>query len=65
MKITRTFFKRRQIKSSKGGFIWEFENSYELSLKLSSIILLSAKEYLVIEDSLQEGPIETIEIEKF
>lgn len=63
MKITRTVFNRRQIKSSEGGFIWELENSYELSPKLSSMILASAKEYLVIENSLQEGQIETIAVE--
>ena len=37
---------RRQTKSSEGEFIWELENSYELSPKLSEEILITAKECL-------------------
>jgi Protein of unknown function (DUF1670) len=63
MKLRRTFFNRRQIKSSEGEFIWELENSYELSPKLSSLILLTAKECLLREYSLKEGQIEITAIE--
>jgi len=52
MKITKTvFFNRRQIKSSEGGFIWELENSFELSPKLSSLILMTAKECLIRKET--------------
>jgi len=66
MKLRRTVYNRRQIKSSEGEFIWELENSYELSPKLSSLILLTAKECLLREYTLREGQIEitTIEIEE-
>jgi len=37
MKLRRRILNRRQIKSSEGEFIWELENSYELSPKLSSL----------------------------
>jgi Fic family protein len=63
MKIKRTVLNRSQIKSSEGGFIWELENSYELSPKLSSMILSTAKEYLLMENQLQEGQIETVAVE--
>lgn len=38
--------------------IWELENSYSLSPKLSSLILMTAKECLLKEYSLREGQIE-------
>ncbi len=58
MNIKRTALDRRQIKSSDGEFIWELENSYELSPKLSEQILLTAKECLVTDNHLKEGQIE-------
>ncbi len=58
MKLRRTLLNRRQIKSSEGEFIWELENSYELSPKLSSLILMTAKECLLQEYLLKEGQIE-------
>ena len=63
MKISRRILNRRQIKSSEGEFIWELENSYELSPKLSSSILLTAKECLLTESFLKEGQIEVTAIE--
>jgi len=50
---------RQQIKSSEGEFLYELENSYELSPKLSSLILVSAKECLIRDYHLCEGQIET------
>ena len=58
MKLIRTVFNRSQIKSSEGEFIYEMENSYELSPKLSHQILLTAKECLLKEYNLREGQIE-------
>jgi len=58
MKLRRTIFDRQQIKSSDGEFLYELENSYELSPKLSSLILQTAKECLLREKSLGEGQIE-------
>lgn len=58
MKVSRRLIERQQIKSSEGEFIWELENSYELSPKLSSMILISAKECLIREERLKEGQIE-------
>jgi len=58
MKLRRTILNRRQIKTSEGEFIWELENSYELSPKLSEQILLTAKESLLREYQLKEGQIE-------
>lgn len=63
MKLSRTYLDRRQIKSSEGEFIWELENSFELSPKLSSLILLTAKECLLSDYSLMEGQIEVTAIE--
>ena len=63
MKLTRRYLDRRQIKSSEGEFIWELENSYELSPKLSSLILLTAKECLLRDYTLREGEIEVTAIE--
>jgi len=58
MKIKKRELFRRQIKSSEGEFLYELENSYELSPKLSSLILLSAKECLIRDYQLREGQIE-------
>jgi biotin operon repressor len=58
MRIVRRASKRRELKSSEGEFLWELENSYELSPKLSSLILLTAKECLLMESMLKEGQIE-------
>lgn len=58
MKIRRTVLNRRQIKSSEGELIWELENSYSLSPKLSSMILMTAKECLLRDYHLKEGQIE-------
>lgn len=58
MQISRRVTKRRELKSSEGEFIWELENSYELSPKLSSLILMSAKECLLRDSVLREGQIE-------
>ena len=58
MKIRRTVLNRRQIKSSEGELIWELENSYSLSPKLSSMILMTAKECLLRDYQLKEGQIE-------
>lgn len=43
--------------------MWELENSYELSPKLSSMILTTAKESLLREYKLREGQIEITAIE--
>ncbi len=58
MKKERTALQRSQIKSSEGEFLYELENSYELSPKLSSLILITAKECLLREGMLKEGQIE-------
>ena len=58
MQQKRRVLQRRQIKSSDCVFIWELENLYELSPKLSSLILQTAKESLVQEHMLKEGQIE-------
>ncbi len=58
MKIRRRLLDRRQIKSSEGELLWELENSYSLSPKLSSSIMMTAKECLLKEYSLREGQIE-------
>ena len=63
MKLRRRILNRRQIKSSEGEFIWELENSYELSPRLSSLILMTAKECLVKDYLLKEGQIEVTVIE--
>ena len=57
MQLKWTEFNRSQIKSSEGEFIYELENSYELSPKLSQQILLTAKECLLKEYNLREGQI--------
>ena len=62
MKIKKRQTARMQIKSSEGEFVYELENSYELSPKLSSLILLSAKECLIRDYQLREGQIEVIVI---
>ena len=58
MRIKKRQIERQQIKSSEGEFLYELEHSYELSPKLSSLILLSAKESLLREYHLREGQIE-------
>lgn len=58
MNIKKRQISRRQIKSSEGEFLYELENWYELSPKLSSLILLSAKECLIRDCQLREGQIE-------
>ena len=58
MQLRRTVLNRRQTKSSEGEFIWELENSYELSPKLSELILNTAKECLLRDHTLKEGQIE-------
>jgi len=58
MRLRRRFLDRRQRKSSEGELIWELENSYSLSPKLSSSIMMTAKECLQKEYSLREGQIE-------
>lgn len=58
MNLRRSLINRQKIKSSEGEFIWELENSYELSPKLSSLILITAKECLIRENNLREGQIE-------
>lgn len=63
MKLRRSILNRRQIKSSEGEFIWELENSYELSPRLSSLILITAKDCLVKDYLLKEGQIEVTVIE--
>jgi len=63
MKISRTVLNRSQIKSSEGEFIYELENSYELSPKLSQSILVTAKECLLRDHQLKEGQIEVTVIE--
>lgn len=55
MKKRRAILERQAIKSSEGEFIYELEKSYELSPKLSSMILVTAKECLLRETSLREG----------
>ena len=58
MKRIRGILERREIKSSEGMFIYELEKSYELSPKLSSMILETAKECLQRDRLLREGQIE-------
>jgi len=58
MELRRRFLERRQTKSSEGELLWELENSYSLSPKLSSSIMMTAKECLLKEYSLREGQIE-------
>ena len=43
---------------SEGEFIWELENSYELSPKVSEQIVLTAKECLLQDGTLMEGEVE-------
>lgn len=58
MRIRRRLLDRRQIKSSEGELLWELENSYSLSPKLSSSIMMTAKECLLRDYNLREGQIE-------
>jgi Protein of unknown function (DUF1670) len=54
---------RRQIKGSDGAFLYELQNSYELSPKVSEQILYTAKEYLLQDGQLKEGQLEVTLIE--
>ena len=54
---------RRQTKGSDGAFLYELQNSYELSPKVSEQILYSAKEYLFHDGQLKEGQLEVTLIE--
>jgi len=56
--MNRRELERRQTKSSEGEFIWELQNSYELSPKLSEQILITAKECLLQDGRLMEGDVE-------
>jgi len=58
MRIKKRQIERQQIKSSEGEFLYELQHLYELSPKLSSLILLSAKECLLREYHLREGQID-------
>lgn len=58
MEVRRTALNRNLQKSSEGEFIWELENSYELSPKVSDQILLTAKTVLFRDYQLREGQIE-------
>jgi len=58
MKVQLRRLERSQIKSSDGEFLYELENLYELSPKLSEQIVLSAKEHLFRDRPLREGQIE-------
>jgi DNA invertase Pin-like site-specific DNA recombinase len=49
---------RQLNKCNEGAFLYELQNSYELSPKLSEQILLSAKEHLFSNGDLAEGQIE-------
>ena len=54
---------RRQNKGNDGAFLYELQNSYELSPKVSEQILYSAKEWLFQDSQLKEGQIEVTLIE--
>lgn len=57
--MTKTLeLERRLSKGNDGAFLYELQNSYELSPKLSTQILLSAKEHLFQSGQLSEGQIE-------
>jgi hypothetical protein len=43
MKKEKLALDRAQLKSSEGEFLYELENSFELSPKLSALILQTAK----------------------
>jgi Protein of unknown function (DUF1670) len=58
MKNNRLELDRRLYKSSDGEFLYELENAFELSSKLSEQILITAKECLLRDTNLQEGQIE-------
>ena len=49
---------RQLYKSSDGEFLYELEHSFELSPRLSEQILLTAKECLLRDNTLQEGQVE-------
>lgn len=59
----KTASKRLEQKTTEGEFIYEMENSFELSPKLSEQILLTAKTILIRGETLQEGQIEVIALD--
>jgi DNA-binding Lrp family transcriptional regulator len=58
MKTKSKELNRHQIKSVDGKFLYELQNSFELSPRLSEQILLTAKNYLQRDELLCEGQIE-------
>jgi DNA-directed RNA polymerase specialized sigma24 family protein len=54
---------RRQNKGNDGAFLYELQNSYELSPKVCEQILYSAKEFLFQDGELKEGQLEVTLIE--
>lgn len=64
MFIEKDATKRLTEKTSEGEFIYELENSYELSPKLSEQILLTAKSCLLRGLALQEGQVEVITLDQ-
>lgn len=62
VKLRRTYLDRREIKSSEGEFLYELKTSYELSPKMSGLILITAKQCLLRDYSLKEGQIEATAI---
>ena len=55
--------KRNRIKTTDGEFIYELENSYELSPVLSEQLLITAKSILLRENVLRQGQVEVTVIE--
>lgn len=55
--------KRNRIKTTDGEFIYELENSYELSPVLSEQLLITAKSILLRENVLRQGQVEATVIE--
>lgn len=54
----KKFLERQQQKTSEGEFLYELKNSYELSPKMSTSILESAKLHLIRDNILKEGQVE-------
>lgn len=53
-------FKRDQKKTTEGEFLYELRKSYELSPKVSELILQTAKTHLIREKLLKEGQVEIV-----
>ncbi len=51
---------RRQTRSAEGLFLYEMQHKYELSLKISEQILLTAKEILERKHTLSEGEMDVV-----